>query len=79
MGHAAVHRSDAQEWLTGGTGVSAIEPIADGLPLLSYQVAVTGRVLELLERRQIPVLSLATRQPSLGDVVVQLTGRTLRD
>jgi ABC-2 type transport system ATP-binding protein len=79
VGLAADHLTEARKWLTEMTGVSAIETVSDGLQLLLSQVAVAGRVLELLERREIPVLSLATRQPSLEDVFLQLTGRTLRD
>ncbi len=79
VGLAAGHQVEARKWLTEITGVSAIETVSDGLQLLLSQVAVAGRVLELLERREIPVLSLATRQPSLEDVFLQLTGRTLRD
>ena len=79
VGLAASHISEARQSLADVTGVSAIEPVAEGLHLWLNQVSVAGNVLELLEQRGIPVLSLATRQPSLEDVFLQLTGRTLRD
>ena len=59
--------------------VQAVEITSTGLHVLLGHVSQISVILENLRAMGIPMTALSTRQPSLEDVFLQLTGRTLRD
>ncbi len=59
--------------------VQATEITPLGLHVLVGHVSQISVILEHLRGAGIPITALATRQPSLEDVFLKLTGRTLRD
>ncbi|MFH2008010.1 MAG: ABC transporter ATP-binding protein [bacterium] len=66
--------------LTALPGVSSAEANGDGfrIGVASIGEALPALLAEL-DRRDVEVLSLTTRQPSLEDVFIERTGRSLRD
>lgn len=72
-------RARAHALLSNHAAVVSLEDIPSGLRVALPDVDRAAIILQVLGSGQVPVHSLATRQPSLEDVFLQLTGKTLRD
>lgn len=60
--------------------VRVVEPVDDGLKLIvRKQSNILTSVVQAAERRQVQIINIHVLTPSLEDVFLHLTGRTLRD
>lgn len=79
VGVAAEDKDRAHRLLQGLPQVQATEIIPSGFRVKVAHVSHIAAILEQLAAAGITVNALSTRQPSLEDIFLQMTGRTLRD